>query len=115
MMIRPAAFDYNSQTAASNRMQVAAAPDTADAGTEAVREFDAAVAALRGAGVHVCVVADEPLPPKPDAVFPNNWVSWHADGTVVLYPMEAPNRRRSPKTAGDLAGERRRTPPTKSE
>jgi hypothetical protein len=41
----------------------------------------------------VCVVADEPVPPKPDAVFPNNWVSWHADGTVVLYPMQAPNRR----------------------
>jgi hypothetical protein len=93
MMIRPAAFDYNSQTAASNRMQVESAPDTADAGSQAVREFDAAVAALRAAGVRVCVVADEPLPPKPDAVFPNNWVSWHADGTVVLYPMEAPNRR----------------------
>jgi hypothetical protein len=93
MMIRPAAFDYNSQTAASNRMQVAAAHDSSDAGSEAVREFDTAVAVLRGAGVRVCVIADEPLPPKPDAVFPNNWVSWHADGTVVLYPMEAPNRR----------------------
>jgi hypothetical protein len=92
MMIRPAAFDYNSQTAASNRLQVAGAPP-ADAGSQAIREFDAAVAALRGAGVRVCVVADEPLPPKPDAVFPNNWVSWHEDGTVVLYPMEAPNRR----------------------
>ena len=43
--------------------------------------------------MQVCVVADEPIPPKPDAVFPNNWVSWHADGTVVLYPMQAPNRR----------------------
>ena len=73
MMIRPAAFDYNTQTAASNRMQVAGAPSTA--------------------GVRVCVIADEPVPRKPDAVFPNNWVSWHADGTVVLYPMEAPNRR----------------------
>ncbi len=93
MMIRPAAFDYNSQTAASNRMQVAGAHDSSSAGAEAVREFDAAVAALRGAGVHVCVVADVPVPPKPDAVFPNNWVSWHADGTVVLYPLEAPNRR----------------------
>ncbi len=92
-MIRPAAFDYNSQTAASNRMQVAGAHDRAAAGAAAIREFDQAVAALRGAGVHVCVVADTPFPPKPDAVFPNNWVSWHADGTVVLYPMEAPNRR----------------------
>src|SRR5580698_5140561 len=105
MMIRPAAFDYNSQTAASNRMQVESAPDTADAGSQAVREFDAAVAALRAAGVRVCVVADEPLPPKPDAVFPNNWVSWHADGTVVLYPMQAPNRRleRRPALLDEIA------------
>jgi hypothetical protein len=92
MMIRPAAFDYNSQTAASNRMQQVheAVPD---AGRRALAEFDAAVTALRGAGVRVCVVGDTPLPPKPDAVFPNNWVSWHADGSVVLYPMQAPNRR----------------------
>jgi hypothetical protein len=92
MMIRPAAFDYNSQTAASNRMQ-APAEAALDASKLALAEFDAAVTALRGAAVQVCVVADTPLPPKPDAVFPNNWVSWHADGTVVLYPMQAPNRR----------------------
>jgi hypothetical protein len=94
MMIRPAAFDYNSQTAASNRMQVAAGgAGSAGAAQLALAEFDAAVLALRGAGVQVCVVADQPQPPKPDAVFPNNWVSWHADGTVVLYPMQALNRR----------------------
>jgi hypothetical protein len=92
MMIRPAAFDYNSQTAASNRMQ-ASAEAALDASKLALTEFDAAVTALRGAAVQVCVVADTLLPPKPDAVFPNNWVSWHADGTVVLYPMQAPNRR----------------------
>ncbi len=92
-MIRPAAFDYNSQTAASNRMQVTPVQGTEGAATLATAEFDAAVAALRAAGVAVCVVADEPIPHKPDAVFPNNWVSWHADGTVVLYPMQAPNRR----------------------
>src|SRR3984957_19550742 len=93
MMIRPAAFDYNSQTAASNRLQVAAVPGAASPAALAMAEFDAAVLALRGAGVQVCVVADTPAPPKPDAVFPNNWVSWHADGSVVLYPMQAPNRR----------------------
>src|ERR1700733_11279689 len=93
MMIRPAAFDYNSQTAASNRMQVADGRGTANAATLARAEFDATVTALRAAGVQVCVVADEPVPPKPDAVFPNNWVSWHADGTVVLYPMQARTRR----------------------
>jgi hypothetical protein len=93
MMIRPAAFDYNTQTAASNRLQVAGETATGGAAERAVREFDAAAAALRAAGVRVCVIEDEPLPPKPDAVFPNNWVSWHPDGTVVLYPLEARNRR----------------------
>lgn len=92
MMIRPAAFDYNPQTSASNRMQVGGAP-VANAAALAQAEFDGAVSALRGLGVRVCVVADEPLPAKPDAVFPNNWVSWHADGTVVLYPMQPANRR----------------------
>jgi hypothetical protein len=94
MMIRPAAFDYNPQTADSNRMQVERDLSTGDAAGLALAEFDTAVMVLRSASVRVCVVADEPVPPKPDAVFPNNWVSWHADGTVVLYPMQAPNRRR---------------------
>jgi hypothetical protein len=93
MMIRPAAFDYNPQTAATNPMQIGGVQATPDAAALAIAEFDAAVAALRAAGVQVCVVADEPVPPKPDAVFPNNWVSWHADGTVVLYPLQARNRR----------------------
>ncbi len=92
MMIRPAAFDYNTQTAGSNRLQ-SPVDDTSGVAQRAVAEFDAAVTALRGAGVRVCVVDDEPVPPRPDAVFPNNWVSWHADGTVVLYPMQAANRR----------------------
>jgi len=105
MMIRPAAFDYNPQTAESNRMQAERDPSTADVAALALAEFDAAVKGLRAAGVSVCVVADEPLPPKPDAVFPNNWVSWHADGTVVLYPMQAPNRRleRRPDVLEEIA------------
>jgi hypothetical protein len=57
------------------------------------REFDGVVAALGAAGVEVILADDTPLPEKPDAVFPNNWVSFHADGSVVLYPMLAPNRR----------------------
>jgi hypothetical protein len=99
MMIRPAAFDYNPQTAQSNRMQVESGPGSAEVAGLALAEFDAAVGGLRSAGVQVCVLADEPVPPKPDAVFPNNWVSWHADGTVVLYPMQAPNRRRERRPA----------------
>ena len=50
--------------------------------------------ALRGEGIRVCVADDTPEPPKPDAVFPNNWISFHADGTVVLYPLQAESRRR---------------------
>lgn len=93
-MIGPAAFDYNPETALTNRMQAApgaGAPSAVQAAARA--EFDAAVRALRGAGIRACVVEDTPAPPKPDACFPNNWVSFHADGTVVLYPMCAPNRR----------------------
>jgi hypothetical protein len=93
LMIGPAAFDYNPETAATNRMQGAPVHRLAGVQALARAEFDAAVRALAGAGVRVCVVEDTPEPPKPDACFPNNWVSFHADGTVVLYPMFAPNRR----------------------
>jgi hypothetical protein len=90
LMIRPRHFGYNAQTAITNRFQT---PATLDVAERAVREFDAFVAALRGEGVTVCVVEDTDQPRKPDAVFPNNWVSFHPDGTVVLYPMHAENRR----------------------
>ncbi len=90
-MVRPARFGSNPQTADSNRFQHAgAAPGDAAA---AAREFDALAAALSRAGVDVEVADDTPDPPKPDACFPNNWVSFHADGTAVLYPMMAPSRR----------------------
>jgi hypothetical protein len=93
-MVRPKHFGYNAQTAGTNRFQSADgranAPDVAQ---QALREFDAFAAALAAEGVKVCVVPDSDSPRKPDAVFPNNWVSFHADGTVVLYPMYAENRR----------------------
>jgi hypothetical protein len=91
LLVRPAHFGYNSETAASNRFQQRARwPDTA---ARAHSEFDVLAAALAAAGVDVCVVDDSSVPVKPDAVFPNNWVSFHRDGTIVLYPMQAPNRR----------------------
>lgn len=91
-MIRPAAFDYNPETALTNKMQ---RPGGAtDSAARAREEFDAVVRALRSEGITVCTVADTAEPPKPDAVFPNNWVSFHQDGTVVLYPMQAETRRR---------------------
>jgi len=93
LMIRPAAFEYNPETAATNSLQQRSST-VAKANELAQREFQQLVNALGSEGITVCVVDDTPVPPKPDAVFPNNWVSFHADGTVVLYPMHAENRRR---------------------
>ena len=92
LMIRPAAFDYNPETALTNKMQ---RPDgSADSAARARAEFDGVVRALQSEGISVCVVADTDEPPKPDAAFPNIWVSFHEDGSVVLYPMQAETRRR---------------------
>jgi len=94
LMVRPASFGYNPETAASNKFQ---RQSSSAAGADAAagrREFDGLAGALLSDGVRVCVVEDTAQPPKTDAVFPNNWVSFHADGTVVLYPMEAETRRR---------------------
>jgi len=91
LLVRPASFGYNGETAASNRFQHPVQwPDTA---ARARSEFDALVARIKDAGIRVCVVEDTVEPSKPDAVFPNNWVSFHHDGSIVLYPMRAPNRR----------------------
>jgi hypothetical protein len=91
LMIRPARFGSNPETADSNRFQQSdAAPGDAAA---ALHEFDALAERLARAGVDVVVAEDTPEPAKPDACFPNNWVSFHSDGTVVLYPMMAPSRR----------------------
>jgi hypothetical protein len=92
LMVRPASFGFNPQTAASNAFQRSGATN-ADIATQALAEFDTLAEALRRAGVAVLIAADSPTPAKPDAIFPNNWVSFHCDGTVTLYPMMAPNRR----------------------
>ena len=108
LMIRPARFGSNPETADSNRFQHT--EGIADAATAATREFDALARRLADAGVAVVVAEDSPAPAKPDACFPNNWVSFHADGTVVLYPMMAPSRRaerrREPIAAVERAGYR---------
>jgi hypothetical protein len=92
MMVRPASFGHNLQTSDTNRFQQAAAAgaQTAQAGAS---EFETLRQAVAGAGIGTCVIDDTPSPQKPDAVFPNNWISFHPDGTIVLYPMMAPNRR----------------------
>ncbi|MEM6298661.1 MAG: arginine deiminase-related protein, partial [Bacteroidota bacterium] len=94
MMVRPAQFQRNPQTAESNAFQAT----TMEAQEEVVRawaiaEFDAFVALLRDNGVTVNVIQDTDEPLKPDAVFPNNWITTHENGYVILYPMEAENRR----------------------
>lgn len=91
-MIRPANFSANPETAASNAFQKAIPPD-AEIQRRALQEFDRLAAALKGAGVQVEIFEDRAEPVTPDAVFPNNWVSFHADGTVYLYPLQAQNRR----------------------
>jgi hypothetical protein len=93
-MVRPASFGFNPQTAASNAFQQAAdVPGDDEMQRRVLREFDGLAERLQRAGVEVLVATDTPRPVKPDAIFPNNWVSFHFDGTVALYPMLAPNRR----------------------
>lgn len=94
LMVRPSRFQFNAQTAVSNafQKQLQGLTET-EIYAKAQAEFDGFVAKLRAHGVNVCVVEDTPEPQKPDAVFPNNWVSFHADGKVFLYPMCTPNRR----------------------
>lgn len=92
LMVRPVKFLSNPQTADSNAFQVNdLGPD--DAQAAARDEFDRYVERLRRAGIGVLVVEDTVAPHTPDSIFPNNWVSFGADGRIFLYPMEAPNRR----------------------
>jgi hypothetical protein len=93
LMIRPVRFESNPMTAESNRFQGKSAESAESQQRAALQEFDSLVAALRDNGIDVVVVDDTPEPHTPDSIFPNNWVSFHADGRVVLYPMEAENRR----------------------
>ncbi len=93
-MIRPVAFRMNEQTAVNNYYQKVLdglSPETVN--EKAQQEFDAFVAKLRKAGVNVIVVDDTLEPNTPDSIFPNNWISFHENGDVVLYPMFAENRR----------------------
>src|ERR1700754_105244 len=92
LMIRPVNFSFNAETAVNNAFQSAAANDN-DAQKKALEEFEGFAALLKNNGVDVTVIDDTPDPYTPDSIFPNNWVSFHGDGTVCLYPMYAQNRR----------------------
>ena len=91
LLVRPASFGFHAEAAQSNAF--ARAADDPDLGKHVLREFDGLAARLTYAGVDVLVLDDKPKPPKPDAIFPNNWISFHADGTMVLYPMATKARR----------------------
>ena len=91
LMIEPAAFGFNAETAQNNYFQVNS--ENAETQTQALAEFNAFVEKLRGKGINVITVKDTVEPHTPDSIFPNNWISMHNDGRVVLYPMNAVNRR----------------------
>ena len=97
LMVRPAAFGFNEETAASNAFQKEG--DESGIAAAARRETDAYIALLRENGINVIAAEDTAEPRTPDAVFPNNWFSTHDDGTLVLYPMLAENRRLERKPA----------------
>jgi len=94
LMVRPAGFGFNEETAETNVFQMRD-ENLSDKELHewAILEFDALVKNLRAADVDVIVFEDTPEPRTPEAVFPNNWLSLHQDGTVVIYPMYAPIRR----------------------
>src|SRR6266550_2564370 len=106
LMIRPGRFYPNPETAADNAFQ-----RTRHLGSDALtlaarKEFDAAVQTLRATGVNVHVFEDTAEPEKPDAVFPNNWISTHHDGRIALFPMYSTLRRRERRQ--DIVGELRK-------
>lgn len=92
-MVRPKHFGFDQSTAASNAFQTAEGAEMVkEIALNAISEFDEAVAKLKSSGINVQTIEDTESPQKPNAVFPNNWVSFH-DGKVILYPMQAENRR----------------------
>ena len=90
LMIEPIAFGFNEQTAVNNYFQIQQEGNVQD---KALKEFNAFVENLRAKDINVITIKDTLEPKTPDSIFPNNWVSFHNDGKVVLYPMFAPNRR----------------------
>jgi len=94
LMVRPASFGFNSETAANNAYQQNPDKELANSiQKRALEEFDRYVAALRTHDIAVEVIEDSKIPPKPDAIFPNNWFCTLPSGKVIIFPMFAPNRR----------------------
>jgi len=89
LMVEPAAFAFHAEAAESNAFAKAGG----EAAETAISEFHGFAEGLNRAGIEIVTLQDTPEPKKPDAIFPNNWVSFHEDGTVVLYPMATEARR----------------------
>ncbi|MBL87059.1 MAG: amidinotransferase [Winogradskyella sp.] len=94
LMIRPVNFRMNEQTAVNNYFQEDINLKNAEVNAKAQEEFDAFVDKLKAVGINVVVENDDELMDTPDSVFPNNWVSFHSNGDIALYPMFAENRRK---------------------
>ena len=94
LMIRPVNFRMNEQTAVNNYFQEDIDLKNVEINTKAQEEFDAFVEKLRAVGINVIVEDDDERMDTPDSIFPNNWVSFHSNGDVGIYPMFAENRRR---------------------
>mgnify|MGYP005983074347 CR=1 FL=1 len=93
LMVEPVAFGFNEETAANNLFQQNDSETQESIQKKAKEEFISMVKKLRNHGIKVIVVQDTEAPHTPDSIFPNNWISFHEDGSVALYPMYAPNRR----------------------
>ena len=93
LMIRPAAFGYNPETAFNNYFQSPSSLSREDIQLSAIKEFDNMVRLLKKHEINVMVMDDTPEPAKPDAIFPNNWFSTSPEGLMAVYPMYAPSRR----------------------
>lgn len=106
LLMRPAAFGFSEEAAGTNVFQRRSGLLPAEIAARARTEVDGVATALRAAGVHVTVVEDTADPPKPDAVFPNNWFSAEDGGVAVLYPMAVTGRRaeRRPEIFTTIAG-----------
>jgi hypothetical protein len=94
LMVKPVNFGYNEETAASNAFQQVQQDNPAEEIQQlALQEFNGMVQLLHTKGIQTVVIEDTPDPRTPDSIFPNNWISFHSDGKIVIYPMLATNRR----------------------
>jgi hypothetical protein len=93
LLIRPNCFQYNAETENTNLFQQQLADNKENITKKAIEEFNIFAQLLINNGIDVIIINDTPKPEKPDAVFPNNWISFHENGKIILYPMMAENRR----------------------